>query len=116
MIKSIGTGHSQWFNVYSPNTYSTGNMTNGVDGQLRLNANTQQYEAFANGNWHVIGGAASVDPSQRMIEILQWAENKMHMEQEVMKLIADNPTVADSYNNYKEAEAKLKMVMTLIKE
>ena len=116
MIKGIGTSNSQWLNVYSGSSSMPYGSNNGVDGQLRLNPSTQQYEAFASGTWHVIGGVASVDPSQRMIEILQWAESKMHMEQEVMKLIADNPTVADSYNNYKQAEAKLKMVMTLIKE
>lgn len=117
MIKNIASGHPQWLNVNSPYTTGPyGNMTNGVDGQLRLNSSTNQYEAFANGNWHVIGGIASVDPSQRMIEILEWAENKMHMEREVMELLAKNPTVADSYNNYKQAEAQLKMVMTLVNQ
>lgn len=117
MIKGVSTNNSQWLNVYTGSVSAPyGNPGNGVDGQLRLNTSTQQYEAFANGNWHAIGGMASVDPSQRMIEILQWAESKMHMEQEVMKLIAENPTVADSYNNFKEAEAKLKTVMALVKQ
>jgi hypothetical protein len=117
MIKTVATGNPQWFNVNSPGAYSPyGNMSNGVDGQLRLNTSTQQYEAFVSGTWQTIGGIASVDPSQRMIEILQWAESKMHMEREVMKLVEENLTVADSYNNYKQAESQLKMVMTLVKD
>lgn len=117
MIKSVVSGNPQWLTVNSPTTSSPyGNMTNGVDGQLRLNCSTQQYEVFANSVWHVIGDYATVDPSQRMIQILEWAESKMHMEQEVMALLAKNPTVADSYNHYKEAEAKLKMVMNLVKD
>lgn len=116
MIKTVATSKPQWLNVNSPTYSPYGNMSNGVDGQLRLNTSTQQYEAFVSGTWHTIGGMASVDPSQRMIEILEWAENKMHMEREVMELLAKNPTVADSYNAYKEAESKLKMVMTLVKD
>lgn len=117
MIKTIGTNNSQWLHVNSPPPLALyGNMTNGVDGQIRFNASTQQYEVFASGVWNQTGMYATVDPSQRMIEILQWAESKMHMEQEVMKLIAENPTVADSYNNFKEAEAKLKTVMALVKQ
>lgn len=117
MIKGIGTGNSQWLNINSPTspTYY-GNMSNGVDGQIRFNVTTQQYEVYCAGVWNPTGAFASVDPSQRMIQILEWAESKMHMEREVMEMLAKNPTVADSYNNYKEAEAKLKMVMTLIKQ
>lgn len=118
MIKTIGTGQPQWLNVNAPAAYvaNYSNMSNGIDGQMRFNTSSQQYEVFANGVWNPSGVYASVDPSQRMIQILEWAESKMHMEQEVMKLLADNPTVADVYNNYKEAEAKLKVVMTLIKD
>ena len=117
MIKTIGTGHSQWLNVNSPPPPAVyGNMSNGVDGQIRFNSSTQQYEVFASGVWNPTGAFASVDPSQRMIQILEWAESKMHMEREVMELIAKNPTVADSYNNYKQAEAQLKVVMTLVKD
>ena len=118
MIKTIATGNPQWLNVNTPSSHigNFGNMTNGVDGQVRFNTSSQQYEIFANGVWNPSGVFASVDPSSRMIEILEWAESKMHMEQEVMKLVADNPTVADSYNNYKQAEAQLKMVMTLIRD
>ena len=117
MIKGIGSGNPQWLNINSPGISTPyGNVSNGVDGQLRLNMSTQQYEVFANGVWNLTGEYATVNPSQRMIEILEWAENKMHMEREVMKLVADNPTVADSYNNYKQAESQLKMVMTLVKE
>lgn len=117
MIKSIGTGNSQWLNINSPSpALIYGNMSNGVDGQLRFNASTQQYEVFNSGVWTQIGMYATVDPSQKMLEILQWAESKMHMEREVMELVAKNPTVADSYNNFKEAEAKLKTVMALVKQ
>ena len=117
MIKTISTGHSQWLNVNSPSPPALyGNMTNGVDGQIRFNASTQQYEVFASGVWNQTGMYATVDPSQRMIQILEWAESKMHMEREVMKMIETNPTVADSYNSYKEAEAKLKVVMNLVKD
>jgi hypothetical protein len=116
MIKGIGSG-SPWLNVFSPpNNIAYGNMTNGVDGQVRYNTSTQQYEIFANGIWNQTGSFASVDPSERMIQILEWAESKMHMEREVMELLAKNPTVADSYNNYKQAESQLKMVMTLVKD
>jgi hypothetical protein len=117
MIKGIGTSQSKWINVMSPGISTPyGNVSNGVDGQLRLNMSTQQYEVFANGIWNITGEYATVNPSQRMIEILEWAESKMHMEQEVMELLAKNPTVADSYNNYKQAESQLKIVMTLVKE
>lgn len=117
MIKGIGSSQPKWLNVISPGVSTPyGNVSNGVDGQLRLNMSTQQYEVFANGTWHQTGDYATVNPSQKMIEILEWAESKMHMEREVMELLAKNPTVADSYNNYKQAEAQLKMVMTLVKD
>jgi hypothetical protein len=117
MIKSIGTGQPQWLTVNSSGTSTPyGDMSNGVNGQLRLNMSTQQYEVFANGVWNLTGGSATVEPTQRMVEILTWAERMMHMEREVMRLVDTNPTVADAYNTYKQAESQLKMVANLVKE
>ena len=58
---------------------------------------------------------AAVEPTNRMIEILTWAENMMSMEREIMQLVNTNPTVADAYTTYKQAEEQLKIVATLVK-
>jgi hypothetical protein len=117
MIKTIGTGQPQWLTVNSPGTSTPyGDMSNGVNGQLRLNVSSQQYEVFVNGVWQQTGGSATVEPTQRMVEILTWAERMMHMESEIMQLVDSNPTVADAYHTYKQAESQLKMVANLVKQ
>jgi hypothetical protein len=57
----------------------------------------------------------ALKPTDRMIEILAWAESMMNMEREIMKLINTNPAVADAYSTYKQAEEQLKIVATLVK-
>ncbi|CAB4137858.1 hypothetical protein UFOVP328_108 [uncultured Caudovirales phage] len=117
MIKTISTGQPQWLTVNSFGTSTPyGDMSNGVNGQLRLNVSSQQYEVFVNGVWQQTGASTTVEPTQRMVEILTWAERMMHMESEIMQLVDSNPTVADAYNTYKQAESQLKMVANLVKQ
>ena len=114
MINNISTNQSEWLQISSPSTYINNSYSNnGVDGQIRFNFSSQTLDVFNSGTWTPMAHTAHINPSNRMIEILNWAESKLQQEREVMKMIETNATVADAYNQFKKAEEQLKVVMTL---
>jgi hypothetical protein len=73
-------------------------------------------EVYDGNSWYSVGNSsAMIAASEKMKEIMSWAESKMHMEREITQML-DNPTVADAYKSVKEAEEKLLVVMTLVQE
>ena len=115
MINHIGGG-SEYLAVSGGS--SSGpyvSMNNPSAGMVRFNGNN--FEVYDGGSWLAMYGAhAMIDVSNKTREILQWAESKMHMEREIMKLVETNATVADAWNTYLDAGKKLEVIMALVKE
>jgi hypothetical protein len=115
MIKSLSSS-GNWLNVsgginYVPSSYSN----NGIDGQMRFNTQTQNTEVYSSGNWSILSSPADINPSGKMMAILEWAERQMNEEAEIAKLVETNPTVADAYQAYQHARDQLKIVTNLVK-
>jgi hypothetical protein len=88
---------------------------NPMQGVLRI-ANGQ-LQALDGTNWFTIStGAAQIDTTTETKEVLMWALGKMQEEKRLEELAKTNPTVADSMQTYKDAEAKLKMVLVLAEQ
>lgn len=117
MITHMGGG-SEYVTVtgsYSNIPYVASNANIPMMGTLRVNGSN--FEVYNGSTWMLIGGGQPiVDVSQKTKDILQWAEAKMSMEREIMKLIETNPTVADAYKTYQDAADKLEVVMKLTQE
>ena len=117
MITGIG-GNSEYINVtnsYSNVPYVSPNSSVPMMGMVRVNG--QNLEVYNGSSWMMItGGYPMVDVSDQTKEILRWAEAKMNMEREIMKLVETNPTVADAYQTYQDAADKLTVVMKLSQE
>lgn len=91
------------------------NPSNPIQGMMRVN--NSYIEVFTGSGWQMISNiTTSISMSHRAQEIMNWADEKMKTEQDIMKVIETNPTVADAYATYKNAEEKLVMVMTLSQE
>jgi hypothetical protein len=89
--------------------------SNPAQGMLRVTNN--QMEVFNGTSWQQIyEGSASVGLSSKTIDILKWADAKMHMEREIMTAVENNVTVADAYRTYKEAADRLTVVMALVEK
>jgi hypothetical protein len=116
MIKTINSP-SPWLTVNSGGQPYVGTNSSEFAGSVRFNTQYSRLEAYDGNTWvQIDGGYASVEPSNRMIEILDWAQKKMTNEQEIQKRIKTNPTVADAYTTYQEAAEKLSVVMRLTDE
>jgi hypothetical protein len=88
---------------------------NPMQGVLRI-ANGQ-LQALDGNNWVTIStDAAWINITTETREILMWAVDKMQEEKRLEELAKTNPTVADIMQTYKDAEAKLKMVLVLAEQ
>jgi hypothetical protein len=115
MIKTINSS-GNWFNVSASSNYVPASYNNnGIDGQVRFNTQTQQMEVYSGSNWTTVSCHADINPSGKMMAILEWAEHQMNEEAEIAKLIETNPTVADAYQAYKHTRDQLKIVTNLVK-
>jgi hypothetical protein len=83
------------------------NMSNLSAGQLRYNGNINSIEAYDGNTWYVIDGFQSVDVSESVKEILNWAYEKMQQERKINAYAARFPLV-------KSAKERLDMIMALI--
>jgi hypothetical protein len=115
MIKSI-VSQSPWLtvNTYNNTPYMPGPSQSA--GMVRYNTNMQRLEVYDGNIWLELGGGSSVELSSNANEIMRWAENKMKEENELEQLAKTHPTVQDSLNKLKEAEAQLRVVAALCKE
>lgn len=117
MITGIGSNASQYVNISGGSgTSSVGyiNATAQSAGMMRFNASTNQVEVYDGTGWRTMGSFASVDLTQRTLDIFRWAEQRMADDQRLQELIKDNPTVADAFNAYKDAQDKLQVVVSLV--
>ena len=118
MIKTVNSP-SPWLTVNSGGQplIIAGTYSNEFVGSVRFNTQYSRLEAYDGSAWvQIDGGYASVEPSNRMIEILDWAEKKIANEAVIQERIKTSPTVADAYTTYQEAAEKLSVVMRLTDE
>ena len=114
MIKNVITNRSHPYlqiETSQPGVYiSPGAQSAGM---MRFNTSSNQYEVYDGVSWKMISSTASVDFTQRTIDVLQWAEKKMLEDQKIKELVSQNPTVADAYVAYQQAAEKLQIAMAL---
>jgi len=87
---------------------------NPATGMIRMNGN--HCEVYNGSNWLAFGSTAEVSLSGAAISALDWCHKKMAEETRIKELAAKNVTVADALAKYEEAQAQLKMVLTLTEE
>jgi hypothetical protein len=88
---------------------------NPMQGVLRI-ANGQ-LQALDGNNWFTISTeTVQINITTETREVLTWALDKMQEEKRLEELAKTNPTVADIMQTYKDAEAKLKMVLVLAEQ
>ena len=117
MINNIYSSSSSYLNVSghnnSPYVYPdpSGNPATGM---IRMNGNN--CEVYNGTNWIQFGTSADVSLSGAAISALDWCQKKMAEESKIKELAAKSVTVADALAKYEEAQAQLKMVLTLTDE
>lgn len=109
----INSNNSDWIYISTQNgsTYvpATANA-----GQLRWNPGMNCLEVCNGPGWvQVAADQTQITVTQRMVDVLTWAEKQMRLDQEAREKIDNNPTVADAYENYCKATEQLKIVMAL---
>lgn len=114
MINNIYSSSSSYLNVgghnNSPYVYPDPSGTP-VTGMIRMNGNN--CEVYTGSNWIQFGSTAEVSLNGAAISALDWCQKKMTEEAKIKELAAKNVTVADALAKYEEAQAQLKMVLTL---
>lgn len=114
MIKGLTTGQTGGYLYTSGSSgtpYISANHNNPMAGVLRLNGSN--LETFDGSGWMPVGGYADISLSGTAIAALDWANKKMSEETKIQDLAKTNPTIADAYNTYLDAQEKLKVVLTL---
>ena len=115
MLKSISSG-SPWLsinNYQNPPYISPGSISSGM---VRYNPGQHRLEVYDGHVWLELGSTANVDLSPSAREVFDWARKKMAEEAEFEQLAKTNPSVQDSLNKVREAEAQLKVVANLVKD
>ena len=86
-------------------------------GQLQFNTNTQQMELYNGTGWQVLNlGHYYVGLNPDAEQILDWARNKIHEEQELERLAKENVAIQDLVNQINEKQDQIKMVHILTKK
>lgn len=100
--------------VYLNGQNSGNGQNNSFVGQVRFNTSTSSLEAWDGYTWVNITNFVAIEPSNQMIDILTWAQEKMVQEDSIKKLVDTNPTVADAYATYQRAAEQLAIVAKLV--
>ena len=113
MINSIYSSTSGYLNVngYNNIPYIYPDSNNPATGMIRMNGT--HCEVFNGSTWIQFGSSAEVSLSGSAISALDWCQKKMSEESRIKELAAKNVTVADALAKYEDAQAQLKMVLTL---
>ena len=113
MINSIYSNTTGYLNVSGHNNspYVYPDQNNPATGMIRLNGNI--CEVYNGSSWIQVGNTAEVSLSGAAISALDWCQKKMAEETRIKELAAKSVTVADALARYEEAQAQLKMVLTL---
>lgn len=94
--------------------YVTQNTSNPMQGMMRVNGNL--LEAFDGSRWIQINSSyATVSLSPRYQLAMDWALVKMAEEQEIKKLAAQHPALADLAAAVDKAQEQLRMTAALVK-
>jgi hypothetical protein len=107
-------------NVYSNSAFVT--VTSAVSGPYinpgspsagMMRYHNQQVQVYDGSSWLATGSGANVGLSIEAEEILAWAREKMHAEQEARAMAEQYPAVADALNAVWESEQQLKTIVAL---
>ena len=107
-------------NVYSHSGFVTANSTvagpyinAGTPSAGMMRYHNQQVQVYDGSSWLATGSGANVGLSIEAEEILAWAREKMHAEQEARAMAEQYPAVADALNAVWESEQQLKTIVAL---
>jgi hypothetical protein len=107
-------------NVYSNSAFVT--VTSAVSGPYinpgspsagMMRYHNQQVQVYDGSSWLATGSSANVGLSIEAEEIMIWAREKMHAEQEARAMAEQYPAVADALNAVWESEQQLKTIVAL---
>lgn len=95
--------------------YIPTNTSNPMQGMLRVNGTN--LEVFNGSSWTMLGTSYStVSLNGAAQSAINWAQQKMHEEENLKKLAAKHPAVADAMNTINEAYDRLRVVVALTEE
>lgn len=87
----------------------------GITGAIQWNGTQKCLEVSTGSGWQKIDSTVSLETTQEVTGILQWAKDKMKEEQELNALAESNVTIKDLLMTMKDTEEKIKIVKALIK-
>lgn len=116
MIRNLSAGASiQIDHIYSNIPYINPNMSNPMQGMMRINGNDIQ--VFDGNTWLTMSGAyPTISLTASAQSAIIWAQQKMAEEASIKELAAKHPAVADAMNTINEAYDKLKVIVALTNE
>lgn len=119
MIKGLNTGtgvqvsggYVTWPQFYN----SPSSSGNTLVGQVRYNGSSQNFEVYDGTSWMMMASSyPTVELTQDVQSVLNWARAKMIEEQRIKELAAKHPSVADALKAVAQAEEQVKIVTALV--
>lgn len=109
MIKSINVGFG--LNVDGGyNSYPYVNMSNPSAGMVRYSGNGQNLEVYDGSSWMIIQSTVpTINLDPMVVNVINWAQEKMKQEQRLQELAAKYPGVED-------LQQKLDIMVALVQE
>lgn len=87
--------------------YVYGDPGNSLAGQVRFNLSNQKLETYTGYSWVCISWDLSVNLSQDVKDIIQWAKNKMQQDKELEDKMNKFPDLRDAYEKFRVLEASV---------
>ena len=112
MINNI-YGASGWIAVNgNPNSMPYINLSQPMAGMLRLNPSTNTIDVYNGSTWMSVSNDVSIDFSERVKQVLAWAEGKMIEEQKLRELMERHPGLKSLHDQLE----MMKMLCTVEEE
>ena len=84
-------------------------------GVVQWNGNSKKFQVSNGTSWMDIDNLVNLCPNHDFMNIINWAKEKMHEEQELEKLAKENTTLKDLVDQLNYTKEQIKVVTTLLK-
>jgi hypothetical protein len=109
MIKIVSTSNVPFFQIDT--SYNLPSST----GVVQWNGNSKKFQVSNGTSWMDIDNSVNLSPNHDFMNIINWAKEKMHEEQELEKLAKENATLKDLVDQINYTKEQIKVVTTLLK-
>jgi hypothetical protein len=86
-----------------------------VTGTVQWNGMSKKFQVSTGTSWMDIDNSVSLSPNHDFMNIINWAQEKMHEEKELERLAKENSTLKDLVDQINYTKEQIKVVTTLLK-